>query len=99
AILGNTCLLHRAPGRSSTQQDSLKASARADKMVLLHGVLYIEIIEGKDLPDVDTSWFSSDKDVSDPYVTVDTYVGEKSTHRIAKTSIIYNCLNPHWNEK
>ncbi|CAL4138873.1 unnamed protein product [Meganyctiphanes norvegica] len=73
--------------------------AQRGKMVFLHGVLYLEIIDGKDLPDVDTSWFRSEKDVSDPYVTVDTCAGGKRTCRIAKTSIIYNSLNPHWNEK
>ncbi|XP_045620568.1 uncharacterized protein [Procambarus clarkii] len=73
--------------------------AQRGKMVFLHGVLYMEIIEACDLPDVDTSWFRSSKDVSDPYVTVDTCCGGKKTCRIAKTSIIFNSLNPHWGEK
>ncbi|XP_064116971.1 uncharacterized protein LOC135222709 isoform X2 [Macrobrachium nipponense] len=73
--------------------------AERGKMVFLHGVLYLEIIEGRDLPDVDTSWFRSSKDVSDPYVTVDTCCGGRKTCRIAKTSIIYNSLNPQWGEK
>lgn len=68
-------------------------------MVFLHGVLYLEVIEGKDFPDVDTTWFSSEKDVSDTYVTVDIYAGGKETCRIAKTSIINNNLSPKWNEK
>ncbi|KAK7078978.1 hypothetical protein SK128_002386 [Halocaridina rubra] len=75
------------------------AKAERGKMVFLHGVLYLEVIEAKDLPDVDTSWFRSSKDVSDPYVTVDTCCDGKKTCRIAKTSIIYNSLNPHWGEK
>lgn len=73
--------------------------AERGKMVFLHGVLYLEVIEARDLPDVDTSWFRSSKDVSDPYVTVDTCCGGKKTCRIAKTSIIFNSLNPHWGEK
>ncbi|KAK3865391.1 hypothetical protein Pcinc_028995 [Petrolisthes cinctipes] len=73
--------------------------AQRGKMVFLHGVLYLEVIEARDLPDVDTSWFRSSKDVSDPYVTVDTCCGGKKTCRIAKTSIIYNSLNPQWGEK
>ncbi|KAG7177060.1 phospholipase D alpha 1-like isoform X3 [Homarus americanus] len=73
--------------------------AQRGKMVFLHGVLYMEVIEANNLPDVDTSWFRSSKDVSDPYVTVDTCAGGKKTCRIAKTSIIYNSLNPQWGEK
>ncbi|XP_076067963.1 uncharacterized protein LOC143040639 isoform X2 [Oratosquilla oratoria] len=73
--------------------------AQRGKMVFLHGVLYLEIIEAEGLPDVDTSWFRSEKDVSDPYVTVDTCTNAKKTCRIAKTSIIYNSLSPHWEEK
>ncbi|XP_071551933.1 uncharacterized protein [Panulirus ornatus] len=73
--------------------------AQRGKMVFLHGVLYLEVIEARDLPDVDTSWFRSSKDVSDPYVTIDTCCGGKKTCRIAKTSIIYNSLHPHWGEK
>ncbi|KAL7645158.1 UNVERIFIED_CONTAM: hypothetical protein RMT77_003536 [Armadillidium vulgare] len=72
--------------------------AERSNMVFLHGVLYLDIIEGKDLPDVDTSIFRSAKDVSDPYVTVDTCKGGKRSCRICKTSIIFNSLNPHWGE-
>ncbi|KAF2350641.1 Phospholipase D/Transphosphatidylase [Trinorchestia longiramus] len=73
--------------------------AASGNMVFLHGVLYLQILEGRDLPDVDVSWFRSTKDVSDPYVTVDTCTGGKRSCRIAKTSIIYNSLSPHWHEK
>ncbi|XP_018012012.1 phospholipase D alpha 1 isoform X2 [Hyalella azteca] len=73
--------------------------AATGNMVFLHGVLYLDILGGRDLPDVDISWFRSTKDVSDPYVTVDTCAGGKRSCRIAKTSIIYNSLNPHWSEK
>ena len=75
------------------------AYSKRGKMVFLHGVLYLEIIGASDLEDVDTSWFRSEKDVSDPYCTVDTCTGGKKTCRICKTSIIYNSLNPQWNEK
>lgn len=68
-------------------------------MVFFQGMLEIEIIEGKDLPDLDSSSFRSKKDVSDPYVTVDTIVGGTCTQRIAKTAVIKNSLNPQWNEK
>ena len=68
-------------------------------MVFLHGVLYLEVIGASGLEDVDTSWFRSEKDVSDPYVTVDTCTDGKKTCRICKTSIIYNSLNPQWSEK
>ncbi|MCL4155200.1 UNVERIFIED_CONTAM: hypothetical protein GTU68_019080 [Idotea baltica] len=67
-------------------------------MVFLHGVLLLDILEGRDLPDVDTSIFRSSKDVSDPYVTVDTCKGGKRSCRLAKTSIIFNSLSPHWGE-
>lgn len=67
-------------------------------MFFLHGVLYLDVEEGRDLPDVDTSIFRSAKDVSDPYVTVDTCKGGKRSCRLAKTSIIFNSLSPHWGE-
>lgn len=66
-------------------------------MVFLRGLLNIDIIQAKDLPDLDHSGRRSD--VSDPYVTVDIIVGGKSTQRIAKTKVIKNNLNPQWNQK
>ncbi|KAK7078979.1 hypothetical protein SK128_002387 [Halocaridina rubra] len=73
--------------------------AQGANKVFLHGVLYLEVIEAKDLPNADAAWFRSSKDVSDPYVTVDICCDGKKTNRIAKTSIIYDSLNPHWGEK
>ena len=69
-----------------------------DTADLLHGNLYIKIIEAKDLPNVDTSFFKRKKDVTDPYVSVETYVGDKETDRLAKTKTIDNDLNPKWLE-
>jgi len=65
-------------------------------MVFLHGLLNLEIREGRDLPDVDEGWFSRAKDKSDPYVTVDTQKSGEKTCRLAKTPIIQDNLNPKW---
>ncbi|CAL4112836.1 unnamed protein product, partial [Meganyctiphanes norvegica] len=73
--------------------------AHTGKKVFLKGTLDIQIIEGKDLPNLDNSWFTSKKNVSDPYVTVDLTVGGTSTRRLAKTSVINDSLNPQWNTK
>merc|ERR1712130_494940 len=36
----------------------------------LHGTLVIRIEEARDLPDVDSSWWQSSKNVSDPFAKV-----------------------------
>jgi len=66
---------------------------------LLRGNLYLYIIEAKDLPNLDASLFSRKKDVSDPHVTVETYLGGKQSDRLAKTKTIDDDLNPRWLEK
>ena len=66
---------------------------------LFRGTLYLYIIEAKDLPNLDNSFFSSKKDVTDPYVTVETFTKGKSTSRLAKTKTIDNNLCPRWLEK
>uniref|UniRef100_A0A2P2IDE3 phospholipase D n=1 Tax=Hirondellea gigas TaxID=1518452 RepID=A0A2P2IDE3_9CRUS len=68
------------------------------KMFFLHGVLTMKILEAKGLPNLDFSWFMNSKNVSDPYVTVDICKGGERICRIAKTSIIDDCLDPHWRE-
>ena len=62
----------------------------------LHGHLFIEIREGKNLPDME-GWVSKlvDKgDVTDPFV--DVRLGKA---RLVKTSVVLNNLNPVWNEQ
>ena len=62
----------------------------------LHGHLFIEIREGKNLPDME-GWVSKlvDKgDVTDPFV--DVRLGKA---KLAKTSVVLNDLNPVWNEQ
>jgi len=62
----------------------------------LHGHLFIEIREGKNLPDME-GWVSKlvDKgDVTDPFV--DVRLGKA---RLVKTSVVLNDLNPVWNEQ
>ena len=61
----------------------------------LHGHLEIDVISGKNLPDME-GWVSKlvdKKDVTDPFV--DVRLGKA---RLAKTSVINNDLNPVWNE-
>ena len=61
----------------------------------LHGTLDIEILEAKNLPDME-GWVSKlvdKKDTSDPFV--DVKLGKA---RLVKTSVILNDLNPVWNE-
>ncbi|CAL4062923.1 unnamed protein product, partial [Meganyctiphanes norvegica] len=85
----------RSSMRSIKKQQAVEEKI---KPVFLHGILYIEIIAGKDLPNLDTFTLST-KDVSDPYVTVDTWVDGKNNCRLARTSVIFNDLNPQWGEK
>lgn len=61
----------------------------------VHGILIIHVREARNIPDME-NWYSKiydKKDVTDPFV--DVKLGQA---RIAKTSIIYNDLNPEWNE-
>ena len=68
---------------------------------LLHGNLYIYIIEAKDLPNMDLSleFFRRKKDVTDPYVVAETFLHNKKTSLLAKTKTIDDDLNPKWLEK
>ena len=66
---------------------------------LFRGTLYLYIIEARDLPNLDASWFSSEKDATDPCIIVETFTKGKSTSRLAKTKTIDDNLNPKWLEK
>ena len=62
---------------------------------LLHGLLRVHVIEAKDLPDTDNSFFNISRgDLTDPYLELE--LGHTS---LLKTSVKKNCLDPHWNEK
>jgi len=70
---------------------------------LITGVLKLDIIAGRNLPNVDVNLLrrknkSGKLDVSDPYVTVDTVARGKKTARLIKTSVINDDLNPTWRE-
>ena len=63
--------------------------------MFLHGQISLHIFAAKNLPDMD-SWVAKlyDKnDVTDPFV--DVFLDDT---RLIKTTIIYNDLNPEWNE-
>ena len=66
---------------------------------LIRGSLYIYIIEAKDLPNLDASFFKRKKDVTDAYVSVEAYVDGKQSDRLAKTKTIDDNLKPRWLEK
>lgn len=65
---------------------------------LITGVLKLDIIAGRNLPNVDVNLLRGKKDVSDPYVTVDTVARGKKTARLVKSSVIDDDLNPTWRE-
>merc|ERR1719330_770097 len=70
---------------------SIQGSGRT----FLHGYLVIQVKEAKDIPDME-NWYSKlydKKDVTDPFV--DVKLGKA---RIAKTAVIFNDLNPKWEE-
>uniref|UniRef100_A0A2P2HX20 phospholipase D n=1 Tax=Hirondellea gigas TaxID=1518452 RepID=A0A2P2HX20_9CRUS len=64
-----------------------------------HGMLEVEIVEAKSLPNLDSSLLSlKKKDVSDPYVVVSLEDEEGGSWKVCTTSVIDNNLNPKWNE-
>jgi hypothetical protein len=67
---------------------------------LITGVLKLDIIAGRNLPNVDVNLLRglTKKDLSDPYVTVDTVSKGKKTARLVKSSVINDDLNPTWRE-
>lgn len=90
--------------RSSKKSESLRLSVGSDgKQTLLHGILLIKIIEARGLRNLDgirglktvekyaPSFIQND--LSDPYVVV-----MAGHHRLAKTRIINDDLNPVWKE-
>ena len=63
--------------------------------LLLHGLLKVNVIEAKDLPDTDNAFFNISRgDLTDPYVEV-----KIANCSLLKTSVKKNCLNPVWNEE
>ena len=76
------------------KMNNLKNPDESD-VVFLHGQFLLCIFSAKNLPDMD-SWIAKlyDKnDVTDPFV--DVWLGNA---RLVKSSIIFNDLNPEWNE-
>jgi len=62
----------------------------------LHGTLIIRIEEAKDLPDLDSSWWHSSKNVTDAFVKVELFpVGVK----VAETKCVNDSLYPIWGEE
>ena len=61
---------------------------------LLHGTLKVHVIEARDLPDTDSSFFHIARgDWTDPYVVV--YLDKTE---LCKTKYLENNLNPVWDE-
>lgn len=84
---------------SSSETDSAYSSmAHLDDsaLPLMHGTLIIRVEEARDLPDTDSGWWQSDKNVTDPYVKIELLpVGVK----LAETKPINNSLFPVWAEE
>ena len=60
----------------------------------LHGTLKVHVIEARDLPDTDSSFFHIARgDWTDPYVVV--YLDKTE---LCKTKYLENNLNPVWDE-
>jgi len=70
--------------------------------LFFHGEILIDVVEAKDLPNVEVTWYRVRKakrnNVSDPYVAFDMIADGESTCRIAKTRVIMDNLNPKWRE-
>ena len=80
-----------APSEDSFSQNDMAA--------FLHGMLEVEIVEAKNLPNLDSSFLSlKKKDVSDPFVVVSLEDEEGGSWKVCTTSVIDNNLNPRWNE-
>lgn len=80
-----------APVAESFSQNEMAA--------FLHGMLEVEIVEAKALPNLDSSLLSlKKKDVSDPFVVVSLEDEEGGSWKVCTTSVIDNNLNPCWNE-
>jgi len=62
----------------------------------LHGTLVVKVLEASELPDCDSSWWHSSKNVTDAYVKVELFpVGLK----VAETKVVNNSLFPAWGEE
>lgn len=62
----------------------------------LHGNLIINIVEARDLPDTDSAFWKSSKNVTDAFARVRLFpFGVK----LAETKVVYNSLFPVWNEE
>ncbi|KAF2363269.1 C2 domain [Trinorchestia longiramus] len=69
------------------------------EMAFLHGILEVEILSAKNLPNLDSSLLSlKKKDVSDPFVVVTLEDEEGGPWKVCTTSVIDNNLSPQWNE-
>ena len=65
-----------------------------EEVNFLHGTLKIHVIEARDLPDTDSSFFHIARgDWTDPYVVV--YLDKTE---LCKTVYLENDLNPVWDE-
>jgi len=81
--------------KKQASKTSLSKKKSYNEKTLLHGHLEIDVKQARNLPDME-SWVAKlydSKDVSDPFV--DIRLGKA---KLAKTSIIFNDLNPKWDE-
>jgi len=85
-----------ACGRDGDSAYSSMAALDDSTLPLMHGTLILRIEEARDLPDTDSGWWQSSKNVTDPYVKVQLYpVGVK----IAESKVINDSLFPVWGEE
>ena len=91
-----SCLLCCSASRVSVPEEERPRNMLQyeEETNFLHGTLKIHVIEARDLPDTDSSFFHIARgDWTDPYVVV--YLDKTE---LCKTVFLENNLNPVWDE-
>merc|ERR1711936_1401011 len=88
-------LLHSILQLSSSVRTGAMSLQYEEEVNFLHGTLKIHVIEARDLPDTDSSFFHISRgDWTDPYVQISL-----DNTELCKTAYLKNNLDPVWDEK